>query len=194
MTKPEIRLTPRQLSLAMTTLKTAMDRMAKAQKALRETATKDLLPKERHVAVHPVTGEALGYITHSDPDPKATVTDRNALMPWIQDHNPDGLRDVTYVDGKDEEVLAALRQYAPHLLQSTVEIAPWAEAEAEREAVRAYNEGDPPIPGIVVEKPEGTVIAYPNAKKFEQFVDVIRGGFVGVDGAVPALPPGGDAA
>lgn len=184
-------MSSRDIALAMVTLKFVADHIAPAQTGLRNQGKATLMPKETVVAVHPVTGEPLGHITHTNPKPKAVVDDEAALLPWMADNKPEALRDETTIEATDEQLLDVLREHAPHLLGSRVTVADWAVNEVLK---KSEKDGKPAAPGIKVEQPKGTVSVYPDVSKSDSILDAIRAGLVALDGTVAAITTGKEAA
>lgn len=152
-------------------------------KTSREWNTQHLVPGERVAVRNPVDGAVLGFVTREKRDKVANVTDREAAMAEVHDTDPEGLVDVEYIlPGTEAEVFAVLREHAPHLLGSRVEIQPWAEAELCRRALRGET-----VPGVQVSTPMGTTKVYPEKGAREAVLDLIRSKRVALDGTV--LPP-----
>lgn len=175
----------RDLALAMVCLSYADKQVTAAVKRLREQGKTQLVPKESIAALSPVDGTVLGTITRTKPDRVPKVTDEAALMAHIQDTCPDGLEDVTVVAATTEQVIEVLRVHAPHLLESRVEIRPYALGAA----LRAALDGED-TPGVQVDQPVGTVNTYPSKDASEAIQAVIRAGRVSLDGTVVKLIEG----
>lgn len=175
----------RDLALAMVCLSYANTQVTAAMKRLREQGKTQLVPKESIAALSPVDGTVLGTITRTKPERVAKVVDEAALMAHIHDTCPDGLEDVHVVAATTEQVIDVLRVHAPHLLESRVEIRPYALAAALRSALEGND-----TPGVQVDQPVGTVNTYPDKEAGEAIQAVIRAGRVSLDGTVVKLIEG----
>lgn len=106
-----------------------------------------------------VDGLKLGMIYRSDPDPKWTVTDREALDKHLREF-PGNL--VTVYEIADEEsAIDVLHNVAPHLL---VEIARVNPAVVQAALDRSAAAGEPAAPGISLVKPSGVLTVKPDAQ------------------------------
>lgn len=59
---------------------------------------------------------SLGTVTMSDPKPQAYVTDRDTYEAWCRATYPDQIDTWIEIDPQDAEVIAVLREHAPHLV------------------------------------------------------------------------------
>lgn len=167
------------LGYAATKIKPAVD-------AARKRLNQGLIPSERRAVRHPVTGEVLGFVTRTKPNPVARVEDESVLLPWIAENRPDDLADVEEIVGTEDEVRAVLAQHAPGLIRASVRISPQG-----LNAVLKQSESDPEFrpPGIVVVAPQGTTnFYYENPDGVES---LIASGLIALDGTVrPQLAEG----
>lgn len=169
----------RDLSLGMVSMTYVHKKVGTALKERRDTGITSLIPEERVAALSPLDGSVLGHITRTKKDPVAKVVDQAALMAHIHETDPHGLEDVDVVHATTDQVIAVLREHAPHLLESEVRIRSYALNEALKLAL-----GGKPVPGVEVERPLGTVNCYPAKDAGEAIEAVIRSGRVALDGTV----------
>jgi hypothetical protein len=180
----------REMALGLVVTQWVADRVAPGIAAIRENGKKHLVPGESIAAVSPIDGAVLGSITRTKPKPVAKVTDMAALMAHVQDTNPEELRDIDYISGSDEEVLAALKDSHPHLVKQRVEV---SEQHLSFVLKKAAGSKDYRPPGVEVSTPTGTVNIYPADDADEAIQAVIRARVVDLDGSVnPALPGGSE--
>lgn len=180
----------REIALGMVVTKWAADRIVPGIKTLRDNGTEHLIPGESPRAISPVDGTVLGFVTRTKPKVKASVADAAALMAYVQDENPDELQDVDFVCCTDEEVIAALKQSHPHLVDQKVQV---SEQHLNYLLKQAATDKTFRPPGIAVESSGGTVNIYPAKDQDAAFEAVIKSGAVALDGSVrPALPGGSE--
>lgn len=178
--------TQRDIALGMVVTTWASARVKAGVDAQRESGKADLFSRETIAAVNPLTGEALGFITRTNPTPVAEVSDLSALMAHVGDTDPDQLVDVDYLVGSTPDIIAALKKSHPELVAQRPEITAhhlkYLLATAEKD--KTFRP-----PGITVTKPVGTVNAYPDKDiPDEVFLEVIKSGAVALDGTIrPAL-------
>lgn len=95
----------------------------------------------------------------SSPEREAVITDRAALTDWYARHYPDHVEERHTVSGSTDEVVAVLREYAPHLVSTETVLRPWALSElcevakAEKAVVGPGGEMD--LPGVEMQRPNG---------------------------------------
>ena len=175
----------RDLSLGLVALSYVHKKVGGALNTRREGGIASLIPEERVAAISPLDGSVLGHITRTKKDPVAYVADEAALMAHIHETTPEGLEDVTVVAATDEQVIAVLREHAPHLLDSEIRIKPYALNEALKSALAGKA-----VPGVEIDRPVGTVNTYPGKNAGDAIEAVIRSGRVGLDGTVTKLIEG----
>lgn len=180
----------REIALGMVVTKWAADRIVPGIKALRDNGTQHLIPGESPRAISPVDGTVLGFVTRTKPKVKVSVEDEAALMAYVQEHHPEELQDVDFICGTDDEVIAALKQSHPKLVDQKVQI---SEQHLNYLLKQAAADKSFRPPGIAVESSGGTVNIYPAKDQDEAFEAVIKSGAVALDGSVrPALPGGSE--
>ena len=175
----------REIALGMVVTKWAADRIVPGIKTLRANGKEHLIPGESPRAVSPVDGTVLGFVTRTKPKPVASIVDEAALMAHVHETAPGELLDVDYVVGTNAEVMAALKESHPHLVDQKVQI---SEHHLNYLLKTAVADKTFRPPGIAVEAPEGTVNIYPAKDQDAAFEAVIKSGAVALDGSVrPAL-------
>lgn len=151
--------------------------------ASREYVSGNLRPGERIAAVAP-DGTVLGHITRKVDTTEARVVDESALMAHLHEHNPDSLIDVDTIrhGTPSSEVVAVLKEHAPHLVDSRPRIQPWALNAALTDAKTGAT-----VPGVELATVPGTTAIYPDKAAAAAIEGLIRSGVVGVDGTVNRL-------
>lgn len=101
------------------------------------------------------TGEKLGTVSMSDPDPKAEIVDRDAFVAHMAATFPAVVDEVTVLrDGVENDAMDVLREHAPHLLETRQQVTVQGEKAALELATRPDSD---PIPGVEVRWPRGVV-------------------------------------
>lgn len=175
-----------ELALAMVALKHALDRIRPAQDQLRADARKLLGKKERVPAL--IDGQVVGTIGKSSPKKVARVSDAPALLAWIEQHYPEHVDAVPYIEDMDAAI-RFLEEHGPeHLVQyRTVVAEPTLRvmlktSETVGSGVGPGGEAD--VPGITVDTPEGIVTVLPE-RGMEYLVEqLFANGLVSLDGTV----------
>lgn len=174
--------TQREIALGMVVTSWASARVEAGVKAQRENGKADLFSGETIVAVNPLTGEPIGFVTRTKPSPKAEVTDMSALMAHVDEADPDQLVDVDFISGSTPDVIAALKKSHPELLGQRPEI---TAHHLKYLLTKAEKDKTFRPPGITVTKPVGTVNAYPDKDvPDEVFLEVLTSGAVALDGTI----------
>lgn len=174
------------IALGMVALKHAMDRVAPAQKVLREQARELLAKKERVPAT--VNGEVVGTIGKSSPKKSAKVTNETELRRWLACNDyGDALEAVPYVEDM-EAVANVLADHAPHLLYYREQVRPDVLTDmlrnSEHTGVPTGPGGEADVPGITVDTPDGTVTVLMEKGNEYLVEQMLTSGQVSLDGAV----------
>lgn len=112
----------------------------------------------------PLDDVKIARVSKSDPKKRATVDDRKALEQWVTDRHPEKLMERGEIVGPMPEVLATLREHAPHLVADKKSVPDWAVNELLLKAEKAgvpvgyggeLDEHAPP--GITVTNPDGVL-------------------------------------
>lgn len=140
---------------------------AALKEAERETksAIDDLMKKGDTLSARsPLDDAKMARVNKSDPKPVATVSDAAALDTWIRETYPDKVKTETTVVGTAGEVIAVLREHAPHLLATNTVVPGWAINELVTRSAGAGEPvgfggemGDMAPPGIKVTTPDGVI-------------------------------------
>lgn len=100
----------------------------------------------------------LANASMSNPAPELMITDARLLADWYRENYPDHTEEVHAVSGPLDEVIAILREYAPHLLRSEVRIRDWAMTELRAASVDAGcvhgPGGEMDLPGVRYQRPQ----------------------------------------
>lgn len=136
----------------------AIKRMKPVADEARAACTEAMVPGEKHAVKHPITGAVLGFATRTAPVPTARVTDEAALLPWVGDNQPHDLYDDEELAATPEQVLALVREHAPHLLRPVVRI---NEQGLHGILRRAEKDAGFRPPGVTVTQSTGTTNFYP---------------------------------
>lgn len=91
---------------------------AQSRNALRAETIPRLPNGMKVTARHPETGESLGTVTMSDPEPEVFVVDETVFEAWVREQNPADLLTVRGF-GDPAQIAAVLAEHAPHLLIET---------------------------------------------------------------------------
>lgn len=175
----------RDLSLGLVAMSYVHKKVGAALKERREGGITSLIPEERVAAISPFDGSVLGHITRTKKDPVARVADVSALMAHIHETTPEGLEDVDVIAATDDQVIAVLREHAPHMLDSEVRIKPYALNEALKLALAGKE-----VPGVEIDRPLGTVNTYPAKNAGDAIEALVKSGRFGLDGTVSKLIEG----
>lgn len=137
-------------------------------------------PGDRFTIKDPVTGAKVGSLSMTDPNPKATITDRDAFTDYMAEEKPDSVDVVESIDpDRLDEAYDVLRKHAPDLLVTTTVVRDqYEKAELEHAAAT-----DTPLPGVEVRTPTGTV----TVRLSREGKDLIRGQIAA--GSIDALRP-----
>lgn len=133
---------------------TYLDKLSKSTLSdARKARTENLFVRELRAVTDPETGVLLGYEQRKAGTTTASITDMEALLPYVADSSPDELRDVEDYPARDPEILALLRQHLPGKLTDSVEITEQHRVYLTKKAI-----ADPTFrpPGITVTTGEGT--------------------------------------
>lgn len=124
-------------------------------------------PGDRITIKDPLTGAKLGTAGMTDPDPKATVEDRDLFTAYMAEEDPDSITTTEGIDPERfDDAMDVLRQHAPHLLVTTEHV----RVQHEKAVLdKAAATGDP-VPGVEVRKPAGVV----NVRLSKDGKDAIR--------------------
>ncbi|WHT20974.1 hypothetical protein N8J89_07885 [Crossiella sp. CA-258035] len=192
-------MSQKDIALAMVVLKHLMDVASKSQTSLRQHASDELDVSDRVSAKSPVDGTLLGTITKSKPKPKVVVSNRFALIVWLEDNYPDRVVVTKTVNP------ANLAELVPQLealglgdyVDTEYEVSSYTLAEITKLSEKAGRPvgpgGELDIPGVRVDFPDGTVSVRLEPDVHHAIVDVIKSGHVALDGTVrPELPGGGE--
>jgi hypothetical protein len=158
-------LTPVDLAVLRVSVLTWMSKRIKAETDVARLAAAQLLKKGDTLAARsPLDDVRIGRVSMSDPNKTATFTDRAAVDGWIAERYPDKCIGRWEITGPMSEVIAALREHAPHLVEYVTSVPDWAANElltrAERygEPVGFSMECGPDAPsGIAVKTPAGVL-------------------------------------
>ncbi|MFD3426054.1 hypothetical protein [Nocardia fluminea] len=141
---------------------------AQARNDLRAETFPRLPNGTKLTARHPRTGESLGTVSMSDPDPTAYVVDNAVFEAWVREQNPGELETVRGF-GDLAQVAAVLAEHAPHLLTET-RVIPESLRERALKAAAVQT-----VPGTARLTPEGTLSVRPNGVATE----LVRAALVG---------------
>lgn len=129
--------------------------------------------------------QKLGIVYRTDPDPKWTVVDKEALHAHLRSF-PGNVVTREEIVGEEFEVIAVLREYAPHLLAEVTVVPDWVvEAALEQSAAT----GEPAAPGIELRAPSGSLTVKPDPAAGVAIEQMLAAGLYTWDGR-PALPSG----
>lgn len=117
--------------------KAILDEGATIIKDTRRRVASQLKPSERRA------GGDLGFATMSDPKDVVEVVDREQLHLFLKAEGAEWK--VDRITGSTADILAVLKQHAPHLVTEVTEVPGWAETEAISRAKAGEN-----IPGILI--------------------------------------------
>jgi hypothetical protein len=132
----------------------------------------------------PLDDSKLGLIYRTDPDPRWTVTDPEALHAELREF-PGNVETVAEIVDHDAAV-AVLRAHAPELLAEVTRVRPdVVEAALEQSAAT----GKPAAAGINRVKPGGSLTVKPDAKAGEAVERMVAAGVITWDGR-PVLTAG----
>jgi hypothetical protein len=188
-----------QVLLRLTYLKVMAAAVAEADKDARTAAAKLLRKGDTLACWSPLDPDALmSRVSMSKPKPVAKVTDAAALDQWIRENYPDKVRTEESIVGTDAEVIAVLREHAPHLLAKTSTVPGWAVNEL---LTRSTGAGEPAgfggelgehaPPGIEVSNPHGVLSVTVDPKTGPAAIrELWDARWFGMDGTVIALPGG----
>jgi hypothetical protein len=192
-------VSPKDLALAMVVLKHLLDVASKSQASLRQNAAEELDASDRVTARSPVDGTLLGSITKSKAKPKVVVTDPDALLDWVEQHYPDRVSSVEFIDERvmDEAIGFLMAHGGSQFVSTTVSLSPYTLSEitklSEKAGVPVGPGGELGVPGVRVDFPEGNVSVRLEPEVHEAIVAVIQSGHVSLDGTVHLELPGGTA-
>lgn len=158
-------LTPIDLAVLRVSVLTWMGKRIKAETDVARLEAARLLKKGDTLAARsPLDDTRLGRVSMSDPKQTARVTDRAAVDAWISDKYADKCVGRWEITGPMAEVIATLREHAPHLVEYVTSVPDWAVNELLTRAER-YGEpvgfsmecGPDAPPGIAVKTPDGVL-------------------------------------
>jgi hypothetical protein len=174
-----------EIALGMLALKHAMDRIMPAQQELRARAN-ELLKKKERIPIE-LDGETVGVITKSSPKKKARINDEVKLLAWMQEHYPDCIDVVAYIEDMPK-VIDALEQHAPNLVHYREVVDPTMMpkllAAAEEVGAPIGPGGEADVPGIVVDTPDGNTSVIPDKANAYLIEQLFTQGRVSLDGTV----------
>jgi hypothetical protein len=137
----------------------------------------------------------LWHATASETNYQAQVVDRTAAEEWVRENYPAKLRPRTKLrEGfTDDDVLQVLRKHASYMIEDVEEVQDWVLHELELKSQQAGepmgwgNEiGEHAPPGIVVTKPESTVLVKFTPGALDAIDSLILDRFIDLDGNVIA--------
>lgn len=133
-------------------------RVGSTYKELHDQLALTMRSGARLPAVSPGDERPIANASMSVPARDLVVTDREALTDWYAKHAADHTEEVYAVTGSDDEVIAVLREYAPHLVSARTRIRDWAMTEL-RETSKAARVpigpgGEMDLPGVGVSRPQ----------------------------------------
>lgn len=186
-------LTPAQVALQNLAVNVYLNKRTKAgSDAARHTAGENLSPGDSLTVRSVLDGTRYARVTMTDPKPVARVVDRDAVEGWAIDHDyGDKLVGRTEIVGPMSEVIAVLRQHAPHLVDEVHSLPDWALHELR---VRSEEAGEPvgwggemgehAPPGIEVSTPRGVIQVRLESAVERVVADYLAAGRIQYDGTV----------
>jgi hypothetical protein len=129
------------------------------------------------------SGELLGTLQLTDPEPKWMVTNQQELDEWLAT-DPDNVVKDEHLDPPDVDALMDLvRAHHPEWLKPITYIRP----EARAAALAQTKETGKPCPGVTLERERGRLIVKAAKGAREVFARMIRAGDLDPDGTTPGL-------
>lgn len=173
------------IALRMAVLKYVADRIKPVQEDLRAQA-RELWKKKERIPVE-VGGETVATVGKTSPKRTARVDDEPKLLAWMQEHYPECIDAIPYVEDMPR-VIAALELHAPHLVHYREAVDPTMVpkllAAAEEVGAPVGPGGEADVPGITVDTPEGTVAVYLDKANAPLIEHLIKSGRISLDGTV----------
>lgn len=180
------------LAVPVAVLKVLSEHTGQRYDEARADAARTMAQGDRRIVRSPLDGAKLGAVYMTDPTPKLVITDRALLTEWYEQHYPEAMEDGYEVAGSDAEVIDVLFAHAPHLLRTVHRIAGSAlsalrkESSALGQVVGPGGELD--VPGVEIERSEGTVGCRPDPAALAAVQKLFAAGRLTLDGTLrPAL-------
>ena len=139
---------------------------------------------DKHTFRSPVTGQRLGQVWKTDPNPKMVIVDRDALEEHLRSFPGNLITDVVIDPDRMPEALAVVQEHAPDLL---VEVSRLDPTVVDAALAQSRATGQPAAPGIELRKPSGTLTVKPDPGSFEQVSLLVQANLLTWD-ARPVLP------
>ncbi len=148
---------PRDVALQAIATKAIYEAVGKNLRTLRDEAPDAVFERGDRFSVRsPLDRKVkLGTVSASDPKVEAKIVNQAVFDQWVLDNHPDDCVDVDVVAATDAELLAVLREHAPHLIRTDVKPAEWVAptviklSAAAGEPVSQHNEMDDQAPPAV---------------------------------------------
>lgn len=146
--------------------------------AARETVLKALIGQgyadgDKHTFRSPLTGQKLGQVWRTDPNPKMVIVDRKLLEEHLMGFPGNVITDVVIADPDMPEALVVLQEHAPQLLTEVQRLDPTAVDAA---LAQSRETGIPAAPGIEQVKPSGVLTPKPDPAAYEQARLLVQAG------------------
>lgn len=142
-------------------------------------------------------GEKIATVSKTEPVRTARIEDTAAFEAWARVTYPDRVKTEYGINGTDNEVKKILFAHAPHLLREYRVVDPELVKEVRRLSVKlgvpAGPDGEVDVPGVVVERPSGTVVCRPDENGLAEVIEMFRSGLLTFDGLAQIDPPDGAA-
>lgn len=174
-------------------------RVKAAEGKAREEVTAALGKGDAKTARSPIDDDVLIKASMSDPKDEATVIDRKAVDAWICDNYLAKTEIVTRIIGSNADVLDALREHAPFLVEDVRVVPDWAVNEL---VVKSAGAGEPvgyggemgeqAPPGIKVSKPDGRLTVSKGKNAQHALEQMWAAGLVDLDGNLREITAGGE--
>lgn len=171
----------------------ALEQRAKKEKDTRRALLNQQYREGRTEHVRTPTGDRLGNVQKTNPDPVWQVVDPDAVEAHIRATYPGALRRRYWVYAPsgslelsaEDELAVVLREYAPHLLVEEDSVDP---AAVEALLAESKELGRPVAPGIALVQPAGTVRVVPDRNAFAAVMRMHRAGLLDLESMALALP------
>jgi hypothetical protein len=196
-------LTPLSKALLRAAILKHLGNVVKAAEKENKTVLDGMMRKGDTLAVwSPIDDDAkIARVSKSNPDAKALTTDREAVARWVEEHYPKKMRDEAVIVGTDAEIVAVLKEHAPHLLAIGKTVPAWVFNELE---VMAASAGRPvgfsgeidkhAPPGIEIVKPDGVLSVTLDKLGPSALQELWEAHMFAMDGTVRELPAADDSA
>lgn len=152
-------MTSRDLALRALVVKHLADVTGAAIKQHRAELAGEMTNGDRINVTDPASPDVdLGHVLRTKPKGNALIIDRAAFVKWMSVNYPDRVQVVIDLPQRNlGEAVEVLYQHAPHLLEETPTVLPWAENEVlactERAKEPCGPGGELDIPGVTYEPP-----------------------------------------